>query len=192
MTAVDPKFRFDKREWALKMQNATFCEVTSDAFFQTCPDTFDVIYLDGLHTLEQTLRDFANAIEFLNKDGVILIDDVIPTSYHAAMPDLKASVRLRKIREDPSGAWMGDVYRLVFFIETFFQQYTYATLRENHGQSIVWRKVRPKANIPSRSVAEIASLPYEQVYLNVAAYRIKEFRQIIAEILAARSQISPV
>jgi hypothetical protein len=32
-------------------------------------DIFDVIYLDGLHTFDQTLRDFCNAIQFLQEMG---------------------------------------------------------------------------------------------------------------------------
>ena len=187
MTAVDPKFRFDKNEWAASMPKAKFCEVTSDAFFQTCSDTFDVIYLDGLHTFEQTLRDFANAIEFLNAGGIILIDDVIPSSYHAAMPNLKESRELIRIRQDPSGAWMGDVYRLVFFIERFFQQYSYATVSQNHGQTVVWKKARAIPRVPGRSVAEIAALPFERVYLDAPTYRSMELQDIIAEIMTERA-----
>jgi hypothetical protein len=49
---------------------------------------FDVIYIDGLHTFEQVFRDLLNSIARLNPKGVIIIDDVIPSSYHASLPDL--------------------------------------------------------------------------------------------------------
>ena len=50
----------------------------SDDFFKRNRDIFEVIYLDGLHTAEQTLRDFSNVIMTMKRGGVIVIDDTIP------------------------------------------------------------------------------------------------------------------
>lgn len=185
-TAVDPGFLFDVPEWSEKMPNAQFNEVTSDGFFATCSQKFDVIYLDGLHTFEQTLRDFCNSITALKPGGIILIDDTIPNSYHAAMPDLKKSVQIRRARNDTSGSWMGDVYRLVYFIDAFFQQWSVGTLVENHGQTIVWEKPRAADAIPAMTVSKVAALPYEDVFLNKGPYRRMELEQIIEDIEAAR------
>ena len=186
-TGVDPGFLFDVNEWSNNMPNAEFKEVTSDAFFATCSKKFDVIYLDGLHTFEQTLRDFCNSISVLKPGGIILIDDTIPNSYHAAMPDLKKSLQVRKARNDTSGSWMGDVYRLVYFIDAFFQQWSLGTLVENHGQTIVWEKPRSADAIPPTTVNKISNLPYEDVFLNKGPYRRMELDQIVDEILIARN-----
>lgn len=177
--AVDPNFLFDKDIWAEEMNNAEFHQVTSDIYFESCDEKFDLIYLDGLHTFEQTLRDFCNAISCLKPGGAILIDDTIPNSYHAAMPDLQRSFQIRRARNDKSGSWMGDVYRLVYFIDNFFQQWTLATLVENHGQTLVWQNSRPASEIPNNKVSVIASLPYEEVYLNKRPYR----RMLISDII---------
>ena len=34
---------------------------------------FDLIFLDGLHTYEQTIKDINNSLKILNKDGLILV-----------------------------------------------------------------------------------------------------------------------
>ena len=67
--AVDPRFRFKVAEARSgDAPEAEFHEVPSDEYFGRIADPderFHVIFLDGLHTLEQTLRDFTNALEFL-------------------------------------------------------------------------------------------------------------------------------
>ena len=88
--AVDPKFRFDHVEAQRANPGTTYHDVTSDEYFGKhveATEKFDVIYLDGLHTFEQTLRDLNNALEHLEPHGVILIDDVRPHTYLASLPN---------------------------------------------------------------------------------------------------------
>lgn len=70
--AVDPKFRFGWQDVANSDHTANFYQITSDEFFSSesiVKEKFDVIFLDGLHTAEQTLRDFINALNFCLKAG---------------------------------------------------------------------------------------------------------------------------
>ena len=54
-------------------------QMKSDEFFKKYPDLkFDVIFIDGLHHYEQCQRDCINSIKQLNKDGIILIHDLLP------------------------------------------------------------------------------------------------------------------
>ena len=53
--------------------------MTSDIFFKKNNKNFDLIFLDGLHTYEQTIKDIDNSLRYLNINGVILIHDCIPT-----------------------------------------------------------------------------------------------------------------
>ena len=55
--AVDPLFRFD---FAGRSNEATtFLQIESDEFFSIYNGPlFDIVYLDGLHTFDQTSRDF--------------------------------------------------------------------------------------------------------------------------------------
>ena len=54
--------------------------MTSDEFFKDNSLFFDVIFIDGLHTYEQCSKDVINSIKFLNKDGIIILHDMLPRS----------------------------------------------------------------------------------------------------------------
>lgn len=181
--AVDPAFLFDMEMARTKHANALFHPVESDVYFgEIVPpgQRFDVIYLDGLHTFEQTLRDFCNAVEFLKPYGVIVIDDVVPNSYHASLPDIMTSLKLRNWVGSTDQSWMGDVYRLVFFIQSFFQQYRHATVVENHGQLVVWKDRRRPADVAHRRVEEIGSLPFENIVTDTDTYHRRSFAEIMS------------
>ncbi|MFV0359684.1 class I SAM-dependent methyltransferase [Tropicimonas sp.] len=58
--------------------------LTSDSYFERSDATFDIIFIDGLHTGEQVARDIANALKALNPGGMILLHDLNPpTALHA-------------------------------------------------------------------------------------------------------------
>ena len=54
--------------------------MTSDKFFKD-NEKFDIIFIDGLHTFEQTIKDIDNSIKFLRDKGVILIHDCLFSRY---------------------------------------------------------------------------------------------------------------
>lgn len=141
--AVDPKFEFD----ASKRATATdiYHEVTSDVFFSQLAanyQSFDLIYLDGLHTFEQTFRDFCASLRYSHQGTIWLLDDTYPTSLLAAHPNQMLALKLReKTRITRDRRWMGDVYKVVFAIHDFFPQFNYATF-PGHGQTAVWMENR--------------------------------------------------
>ena len=49
---------------------------TSDEFFQTNTNKFDIIFIDGDHSFEQSRKDFYNSVDILNKGGTILLHDI--------------------------------------------------------------------------------------------------------------------
>jgi hypothetical protein len=181
--AVDPRFRFDVSAVEKNNPEASYHPVTSDEYFGSIieeTEKFDVIYIDGLHTFDQTLRDFANSIAHLATGGIIVIDDVLPSSYFASIRDLDVLYKLRSAQVAPDGAWMGDVYRLVYFIQNFYQSFSYRTIKDNHGQLVVWNKSRP--SVPQATVETISRLPYETVLLNRQAFKLMPFSDILSEI----------
>lgn len=180
--AVDPKFLFDLGEARAKHPESRFYACESDDYFgdpANRNERFDVVYLDGLHTVEQTLRDFCNAIELLDDGGVIIIDDIVPNSYHASLPDFSVAERLRARFSPKDGSWMGDVYRLVFFIQSFFQQYRYATVIENHGQLVVWKDRRTSRELARRRIADVGNLPFESTITHAGNFNRLPFGAIM-------------
>ena len=53
---------------------------TSDDFFLNNNQTFDLVFIDGLHTYAQVKKDILNSIKFLNDKGIILVHDCLPSS----------------------------------------------------------------------------------------------------------------
>lgn len=184
--AVDPLFVFDVDEARKANSNAVYHEIPSDEYFGTiiAPDTkFDVIYLDGLHTFEQTLRDLINALDHLTPNGVIVIDDVRPPSYLASLPDRENYFKVRTVTKVTDKSWMGDVYRLIWFIDTFFQNLSYRTIANNHGQAVVWRQRRE--SVTERRAVDVSALTFEEMILQLDTLRELPFSEIIEEVRAA-------
>ena len=191
--AVDPEFRFDQHAPERRVPGTSYHEITSDEYFGTVVDPdarFDVIFLDGLHTVDQTLRDLLNALPHLQPQGVIVVDDVRPPTYLASLPDRQNFFTVRSaIGRDEDKAWMGDVYRLVYFIETFFQQLSFRVIANNHGQAVIWRQRREA--VPDRSVAEVGELSCEEMVLTQDSLRLAPFGDIVRELRAALGLAKP-
>lgn len=105
---------------------------TSDAYFAQSKDTFDVIFIDGLHRWMQVLEDVRNSLLHLAPGGVILIHDALPTDEACQLPHLKA----------PGGAWCGDVWRAILWLHGC-TDLAVATLDEDWGIAAVLPKPPP-------------------------------------------------
>lgn len=55
---------------------------TSDEFFLNNKETFDLIFIDGLHHYNQVKKDINNSLKVLNKNGIILMHDCLPRNYY--------------------------------------------------------------------------------------------------------------
>ena len=80
-------------------------QVYSDVFFKITDENkkWDLIFNEGVHTLEQTYIDARNSIKHLNEGGFILIHDCNPpTEYHQR--PYEEFVKM-------GGAWNGQAYR---------------------------------------------------------------------------------
>ena len=160
--AVDPNFRLDINKYA--DPKTIFHEVMSDAFFSTHASEhrpFDLIYLDGLHTFEQTFRDFCASIGNSHANTIWLIDDTCPSGWLAANRNRGLTDRLRGRFRIESRDWMGDVFKVVFAIHDFFPQFTYATF-PGHGQTVVWLETRKNFSPTWNSFEKISRLGYRQ------------------------------
>ena len=74
---------------------------TSDDFFLKNNQTFDLVFIDGLHTYAQVKKDILNSIKFLNDGGIILVHDCLPNSMaKQAIPRYKMQ-------------WNGDVWKAI-------------------------------------------------------------------------------
>jgi Methyltransferase domain len=161
--AVDPHFAFrpplaTRLRRVLGARTGTFYfQTTSDDFYRRAVHRFapfDVVFVDGLHTYEQSYRDVENALRVLAARGVILVHDCSPSSAAAAAPTLDEAART------PGWAWEwnGDVYRTIVRLRTR-PDLRVSVLDCDHGVAIVARG-RPDQRLGLTPEA-IAALDYD-------------------------------
>ena len=74
---------------------------TSDDFFKKNKSSFDIVFIDGLHTYEQVKKDILNSVNCLLDEGIILVHDCMPDSLgKQAVPRYKMQ-------------WNGDVWKAI-------------------------------------------------------------------------------
>ncbi len=86
----------------------TIYPLTSDAFFDQVQmrdaigsDHFEMAFIDGLHTFDQTLRDFINLEKHAKKNSIVFIHDCIPLDAATAT------------RTQNTEFWSGDTWKIV-------------------------------------------------------------------------------
>jgi len=97
---------------------------TSDDFFTGNRDTFDIVFIDGLHTSGQAWRDIRNSLAAIRPDGVVVLHDCLPPTPHAASPD------------PHGGEWCGDVYRAVAWYFSMSPYLCY-TIDADYGVGVI-------------------------------------------------------
>ena len=142
--AVDPIFRFNVAEF--QRHGVEFYAMPSDRYFTQhgASQKFDIVFLDGLHTFQQTFRDFCNSLGCAHDRTVWLIDDVLPVDVYSAWPNQDEAIgfRSRAVGGD-NRSWHGDVFKIVFAIHDFFPMFTYVTLiGTGNPQLLVWKAPR--------------------------------------------------
>lgn len=160
--AVDPKFQFKKESYACP--GVQFCETRSDDFFLNTSTAmrFDIIFLDGLHTYEQTFTDFLHAVQLSHERTFILIDDTYPSDTYSSMRSDEFCIQSRKKAfphaEEVSLSWHGDTYKAIFLLKLFASKFDYATIIDRgNPQTLVWSKAltaRNSHNQPYKTYAD--------------------------------------
>jgi len=110
--------------------------MTSDEFFAQNNETFDVIFIDGLHYYEQVSRDLDNALLVLNPGGIIILHDMLPITEQEAIVPIPATKQI----------WLGDVWRLAFDLSNRTDiNFNLALI--DHGCGVVTKGAQESKNI---------------------------------------------
>jgi len=129
--------------------------LTSDNFFKINKDTFDIIFIDGLHTFEQVKKDITNSLNILNKNGVLLLHDCLP----------------QKIRDQASPRahehWNGDVWKAIVECRTQKDIDTYTCLADQ-GIGVIFK--RPNHNILNLKYKNFKKIKFKDYYYNYKEY----------------------
>lgn len=100
----------------LEGYNEATYQLTSDDFFASNYEFFDIIFIDGLHEHYQVLRDIINSLSILNPKGFIVCHDINPILKVRQLklndPIRQEYVRAEKAKNNPEyGLWNGDCWK---------------------------------------------------------------------------------
>ena len=125
--------------------------MTSDEFFKNNKLFFDLIFLDGLHTYEQTIKDIDNSLNYLKKNGLIVIHDCLPKKiWNQIVPRMY-------------GHWNGDVWKAIVHARTYENVDTYTCIAD-HGLGIVLN--RKNRNLLKLNNLNFKKLKFSDYYNN--------------------------
>lgn len=129
--------------------------MTSDEFFASNAQKFDIIFIDGLHTYEQVLKDILNSVDALADGGTILIHDCLPLSFYAQLPF------------PVGGDWNGDVWKA--FVEMRCKpNVDSAVCLIDHGVGVV--KKRRNQNPLSLQITNFKELKFKDLVKNYKSW----------------------
>lgn len=126
--------------------------MTSDEFFITNKQEFDVVFIDGLHTYHQARNDFINAAKCLSVGGIIAFHDMLPKNWIEAHPSPIIG-----------GSWTGDVWKLAFELKDICGE-DFNIISIDHGVGFVQNA--QKYEIKSDHFDHYQSLPFEYYVSN--------------------------
>lgn len=156
--AVDPAFIIPGGYQDTEKEK--FHQMTSDEFFANPPKEIlekglDIVFVDGLHTYEQSLRDVENALRYLSNNGIIVIHDCLPNSPVNAMPTYEEA----KQHPNFEGNWTGEVYKTIIHLRALRDDLFIAVVNVDWGVGIV-KKGNPEGMV-SIKVDDIRRMSYD-------------------------------
>lgn len=179
--AVDVRFGFNTGDFA--NAETRFFEISSDIFFETLSDDirYDIIFIDGLHTFEQTLRDFSASLRFSHDKTIWIIDDTIPSDVFSGLRSPSLARRFRDAHGLSGSDWHGDVYKLVALIHDYFPTIDYRTTAgPNNAQTIAMWGNRKSTQF-FKSVEEISRLDFFGLdeFSSSGCFHLSDFEDIV-------------
>jgi len=161
-TGVDPNFLFDFESF--QNEFTQLHQITSNEFFSFAnpKEKYDLIFLDGLHTYDQTLRDLNNALRFSHDSTIIIVDDVYPSDIFSSLRRNAQEERLAYDVNATSQAWHGDVFKTMFIVHDYYQNLSYKTIDFGYGnpQSLIIQQQRRNFKPHFNRIEDIERLNY--------------------------------
>ncbi|MES2659491.1 MAG: class I SAM-dependent methyltransferase [Verrucomicrobiota bacterium] len=129
--SVDPGLEFPQ------LTKPTF-QLTSDEFFKNNNETYDLIFIGGLHHADQLERDIENSLKALNSTGLIVCHDISPATREQQM--------VPRIQD----SWTGDAWKAWIAIRLRYPDLAAVVVDEDSGVGILipGAKSGPNLDIP--------------------------------------------
>lgn len=142
---VDPDFLIKKQ---ISRPTRLF-KMTSDDFFERKAEKvfadrkIDLAFIDGMHLAEFAYRDFINVEKYMNPNGIIVVDDIMPV-------DITYASRTRNTKK-----WTGDIYKVFTALKKYRPDLQIDVADVAMKGAMVIRKVDPASAVLVKNLAEI-------------------------------------
>lgn len=161
---VDPCIETFDREPTFKL--------TSDDFFAKNTETFDIIFIDGLHEARQVECDILNSLRILNKGGFIVCHDMNPAIYERQLPKedpkRKEYVLREKAKGNPRyGLWNGDCWKAFVKIRSERKDLSMYTVDTDFGCGVICFGGQELLNIKEKNINYQNLEKYRKEWLNL-------------------------
>ena len=178
--AIDPLFVIERRTYwnAYKTRpwqwlHDSFFPVTSDEFFKNKRALLQkarpgVVFIDGLHTYDQSLKDAVNALEFIDTGGIIIMHDCNPTSEAVAHPAESYEAAKNMNLPNWRNVWAGDVWKTIVHLQTMAGLEVFV-LDTDFGLGIIRKSAGTRARL-GLSHEQIKQLSYADLEINRVEY----------------------
>ena len=123
----------------------------SDQFFKEDNkeyDSFDLVFIDGLHTYDQTRKDLYNALDRLNENGIIVMHDALPHNLEYTSMD-----------------WCGTSYQAIMEAAQD-PQLIVKTWDQDHGCAVIIKNPKTMAQTDDVKIPDIS---FEGLWVNDGA-----------------------
>jgi len=159
-----------------------YFKMTSDDFFSTQIEELissppKVIFIDGLHTFEQTLQDCYNSLNYLASDGVIILHDCNPPSDASSTPaqSIPEAEKIWKSKNKSgwTDEWCGDTWKTIPFLIKNNPELNVSVLNTDYGLGIV-----SKQKGHENGVYKMPRYIHEFKILNFSDLEVNRFRML--------------
>ena len=179
----------------LGMSSDAFFRNEAQYYFTTSPE---LAFIDGMHLFEFALRDFINFERYAGPYTLVVIDDIYPCH------PVQAERRRR------SGAWTGDVWKLLPVLQRYRPDLTVVPLRsfttglllitgldsgntvlQQHYQDIL-EEFQPELPVPKEILERKHSLPSNHGYIDLLLNCLKTAKEQNADLANLRNQLDMI
>ena len=119
-----------------KSLNAAY-QITSDEFFAVNNDSYDLIFIDGLHHADQVMRDIINSLNVLTENGTILVHDCNPTNK-----------KMQIVPRIAEAGWTGDVWKAWAELRATRDDLIMYVIDADYGCGVIQRGKQELINLP--------------------------------------------
>ena len=141
--------------------------LTATASFQ---NNFDVVFIDGMHQVEYVINDFNNSVKHLNKNGKIVLDDIIPLNL-----DEQKKIPTKHYYDDgvlkTSVPWTGDVWKILYHILLNYREFvTFNYFYNINSRGVAVLEIKETFHIEITDIEAINNYSYIDDFENYMSF----------------------